>query len=153
MPVVVVGRVMFDEVQSGLTDPVRTAFLESGASLRAFFDYVIAPGGWASVPTPQRALMLRNTSEWSVTLPRGRLFPDRRAARHRHRTRAAALRRQVACLRVDDRRGTGTPAETFINKGVNGRWRDVLSPAEIEKAAGLAAKNLTPDCAAWVMRS
>jgi aryl sulfotransferase len=43
--------------------------------------------------------------------------------------------------------------KTFINKGVNGRWRDVLSPAEIEKAAGLAAKNLTPDCAAWVMRS
>jgi aryl sulfotransferase len=43
-------------------------------------------------------------------------------------------------------------AETFINKGVNGRWRDVLSPAEIEKAAILAAKHLSPDCAAWVMR-
>jgi aryl sulfotransferase len=39
---------------------------------------------------------------------------------------------------------------TFVNKGTNGRWRDVLSPAEIEKCDALAAKALTPDCAVWL---
>ena len=41
-------------------------------------------------------------------------------------------------------------AETFINKGTNGRWRDVLTPAEIAKADEIAARELTPDCAAWL---
>lgn len=41
-------------------------------------------------------------------------------------------------------------AETFINKGENGRWRDVLSPAEIAKADAVAASHLTPDCARWL---
>jgi aryl sulfotransferase len=44
------------------------------------------------------------------------------------------------------RQGSGT----FFNKGTNGRWRDVLSPAEIEKADTLANRELTPDCAAWL---
>jgi aryl sulfotransferase len=39
---------------------------------------------------------------------------------------------------------------TFINKGTNGRWRDVLSPAEIAKADEVAAKHLTQDCAHWL---
>jgi aryl sulfotransferase len=41
-------------------------------------------------------------------------------------------------------------AETFINRGVNGRWRDVLSPEEAAKADGVAAARLTPDCAHWL---
>jgi aryl sulfotransferase len=44
-------------------------------------------------------------------------------------------------------------ATKFFNKGVNARWRDTLSPDEIAKADVLAQANLTPDCAAWVMRS
>jgi aryl sulfotransferase len=40
---------------------------------------------------------------------------------------------------------------TFINKAVNGRWRDVLTRAEIEKAEVIAAKELPPDCATWLM--
>ena len=39
---------------------------------------------------------------------------------------------------------------TFINKGVNGRWRDVLSADEIDKCDRVAARELTPDCAAWL---
>jgi len=41
-------------------------------------------------------------------------------------------------------------ANTFINKGENGRWRDVLSPEEIRKADDVAAANLSPDCARWL---
>jgi aryl sulfotransferase len=41
-------------------------------------------------------------------------------------------------------------AETFINKGTNGRWREVLSLDEIEKCDLIAARELEPDCAAWL---
>jgi aryl sulfotransferase len=44
-------------------------------------------------------------------------------------------------------------AVTFINKGTNARWRDVLTPDEIAKADLLAQRNLSPDCIDWVMRS
>jgi aryl sulfotransferase len=40
--------------------------------------------------------------------------------------------------------------QSFINKGTNGRWRDVLSQAEIDKCDQIAARELTPDCAAWL---
>lgn len=43
-------------------------------------------------------------------------------------------------------------AETFINKGTNGRWREVLSQAEIDKCDQIAARELTPDCAKWLLR-
>ncbi len=39
---------------------------------------------------------------------------------------------------------------TFVNKGVNGRWRDVLTPEEIALCDEVAAKNLSPECAAWL---
>jgi aryl sulfotransferase len=41
-------------------------------------------------------------------------------------------------------------AETFINKGTNGRWRDVLTQVEIDRCDQIAARELTPDCAAWL---
>ncbi|HWU55240.1 MAG TPA: sulfotransferase domain-containing protein, partial [Rhizomicrobium sp.] len=41
-------------------------------------------------------------------------------------------------------------ANNFINKGTNGRWRDVLSYEEIDKCDRIAARELTPDCAAWL---
>jgi aryl sulfotransferase len=37
-----------------------------------------------------------------------------------------------------------------FHKGVNGRWRDVLSPAEIARCDEVALRNLTPDCARWL---
>jgi aryl sulfotransferase len=41
-------------------------------------------------------------------------------------------------------------ANTFFNKGTNGRWKDVLSPDEIGRADEVAAQSLTPDCARWL---
>lgn len=41
-------------------------------------------------------------------------------------------------------------AGTFINKGTNGRWRDVLSPEESRKYEALAAEKLGPACADWL---
>jgi aryl sulfotransferase len=43
-------------------------------------------------------------------------------------------------------------AETFINKGTNGRWRETLSAAEIEKCDLIAARELPADCKAWLCR-
>lgn len=39
---------------------------------------------------------------------------------------------------------------TFFNKGVNGRWKDILSPEEIARCDEVAAQNLSPDCAHWL---
>ncbi len=40
--------------------------------------------------------------------------------------------------------------KTFIHKGTNGRWRDTLTPADLEKYERLVKENLTPDCARWL---
>lgn len=41
-------------------------------------------------------------------------------------------------------------ATKFINKGVNGRWRDVLSAQDIADYERKALENLGPDCARWL---
>ena len=41
-------------------------------------------------------------------------------------------------------------AKTFINKGTNGRWRDMLSPAEVAAYDAKAVKELGPACAKWL---
>jgi aryl sulfotransferase len=41
-------------------------------------------------------------------------------------------------------------AKSFIHRGTNGRWRDVLTAADIEKYERTVDKNLTPDCARWL---
>ncbi len=41
-------------------------------------------------------------------------------------------------------------AQTFINKGSNGRWRAVLSPQEVAAYEARAVAELGPDCAAWL---
>jgi len=41
-------------------------------------------------------------------------------------------------------------AETFINKGVNGRWRDVLSAEEVAAYEAMALERLGPECARWL---
>jgi aryl sulfotransferase len=40
--------------------------------------------------------------------------------------------------------------KNFIYKGTNGRWRDVLSPEEIQRYEDSAKANLTPECAHWL---
>jgi aryl sulfotransferase len=39
---------------------------------------------------------------------------------------------------------------SFIHKGTNGRWRDVLSPAESAAYEERALKELGPECARWL---
>ncbi len=41
-------------------------------------------------------------------------------------------------------------AEVFINKGVNGRWRDILSPEESAEYEKRAERELGPACARWL---
>jgi aryl sulfotransferase len=55
---------------------------------------------------------------------------------------------QVAPLGGDPWEGG---ADTFINKGTNGRWKDVLRPAESLAYERLAAEKLGRDCARWMM--
>ncbi len=40
--------------------------------------------------------------------------------------------------------------EAFINKGTNGRWRDVLSPDDVAAYETMALDRLGPDCARWL---
>jgi aryl sulfotransferase len=39
--------------------------------------------------------------------------------------------------------------ESFIHKGTNGRWRDVLTAEDLEKYDNIANSRLSPDCAHW----
>jgi aryl sulfotransferase len=39
---------------------------------------------------------------------------------------------------------------SFVNKGTNGRWKELLSPAEVAKADAVAARNLSLECAHWL---
>ncbi len=41
-------------------------------------------------------------------------------------------------------------AQTFINKGTNGRWREVLSEADLALYQATMARTLPPDCARWL---
>lgn len=41
-------------------------------------------------------------------------------------------------------------SRTFINKGTNERWRDVLGEAEVRAYRQLAEDRLGPACAAWL---
>ena len=41
-------------------------------------------------------------------------------------------------------------AETFINKGTNGRWRDLLTADDIRAYEERAAKELGAECAHWL---
>lgn len=41
-------------------------------------------------------------------------------------------------------------AQTFINKGTNGRWRDVLTSEDVAAYEARALAELGPECAAWL---
>jgi len=41
-------------------------------------------------------------------------------------------------------------AETFINKGTNGRWREVLTPEDVSRYEAIARERLGEECAAWL---
>jgi aryl sulfotransferase len=39
---------------------------------------------------------------------------------------------------------------TFFNKGTNGRWKDSLTAADLERYDQAVQANLSPDCAHWL---
>lgn len=41
-------------------------------------------------------------------------------------------------------------AQVFINRGVNGRWAETLTPEDIEEYETRAVRELGPDCAWWL---
>lgn len=41
-------------------------------------------------------------------------------------------------------------AQTFINKGTNSRWHDILTPEDNEKYYAIALEKLGPECALWL---
>ncbi len=41
-------------------------------------------------------------------------------------------------------------AQTFIHKGTNGRWREVLTEDDLKLYDAAVARELTPDCAEWL---
>ena len=41
-------------------------------------------------------------------------------------------------------------AETFVNKGTNGRWRDILTADDSRRYESVAIEKLGPDCARWL---
>jgi aryl sulfotransferase len=41
-------------------------------------------------------------------------------------------------------------AETFVHKGVNGRWRDTLTAEDSTRYEALARERLGADCAQWL---
>jgi aryl sulfotransferase len=41
-------------------------------------------------------------------------------------------------------------AQTFLHKGTNGRWRDVLSAEELKLYDAACERALTPECRAWL---
>lgn len=45
---------------------------------------------------------------------------------------------------------TNTDHHPNFHRGFNGRWRDVLSAAEIARCDGVAARRLSPECAHWL---
>jgi aryl sulfotransferase len=41
-------------------------------------------------------------------------------------------------------------AGTFINRGINGRWRDTLSAGEVAEYRNRAVAELGSECARWL---
>ncbi|MCI0840805.1 MAG: hypothetical protein J4N64_03455, partial [Chloroflexi bacterium] len=41
-------------------------------------------------------------------------------------------------------------AQTFMNKGTNGRWKNVLSPEDLSLYEDAVARILSPDCRQWL---
>ena len=61
-----------------------------------------------------------------------------------------AMKRDADTLLPELEAGFDGGAKTFVNKGTNDRWRDVLTPDELDQYARMVAKTVTPDCARWL---
>jgi aryl sulfotransferase len=61
-----------------------------------------------------------------------------------------AMKRDAETLLPEQGIGFEGGARSFIHKGTNDRWRDVLEPAELAAYAAVVARAVPPDCAAWL---
>jgi len=75
---------------------------------------------------------------------------DQTIAEIAHAVTFATMQQNAAQLVPFAEQGWKGGAKTFIFKGTNGRWKDVLSPEELELYTEAAARVLTPGCAAWL---
>jgi len=92
--------------------------------------------------------------------PAGGGAAHRGVPRHRRRSLARACDPGVLQLRLDEeerRQGRAARgafwdagADTFMNKGTNGRWRDTLSADEAARYEQRAEAELGADCARWL---
>jgi aryl sulfotransferase len=41
-------------------------------------------------------------------------------------------------------------AQSFVNKGTNGRWKDVLTEEQLAQYDAKVKEKLSPECAAWL---
>jgi aryl sulfotransferase len=41
-------------------------------------------------------------------------------------------------------------AKRFLNKGVNGRWRDILTEADLARYEAVFRRKVSPACADWL---
>jgi aryl sulfotransferase len=74
------------------------------------------------------------------------------AARIAEVTRFAAMKRDARRLVGHNDQTFRGGADTFINKGVNGCWRAVLTPDDMALYAAKAEAIFRPDCRSWVER-
>jgi aryl sulfotransferase len=65
-------------------------------------------------------------------------------------TNFAAMKRDAAIVNPGAQYAFRGGPTTFINKGTNGRWRDVLTPAEIALYGETIARELPADAANWL---
>jgi aryl sulfotransferase len=61
-----------------------------------------------------------------------------------------AMKRDADSLLPELEAGFKGGAQTFVNKGTNERWKDVLTPDELAKYDRAVARAVTPDCARWL---
>jgi aryl sulfotransferase len=64
----------------------------------------------------------------------------------------AAMKRDADSLLPELEAGFTGGAQTFVNKGTNERWKDVLTPEELAEYERRVGRALTPDCARWLER-
>lgn len=62
----------------------------------------------------------------------------------------ASMKREAEILVPSAHESFQGGAKRFFNKGTNGRWRTVLTDADLEMYEATAARELSPDCRAWL---
>ena len=61
----------------------------------------------------------------------------------------ASMKVNAATIDANSQDNLKGGADTFINKGTNGRWRGVLDPDRVAAYETRAAEVMSPDCRAW----